>query len=118
MTGGFLVAAGSAGMAQYPSSTSTQYSLAMAFSSAQDAGTLFHIQDSDGADILTYAPAKRYQTMIFCSTDLVSGKTCQIYYGGSCSGSETDGLYSDGTCTPGTRYAGFTVSSIVTKVVN
>jgi len=59
ISGGFLVAAGSAGMAQAPSNSSTQRSVKITYSQAKAAGTLVHIQKtSDSANILTFAPAK------------------------------------------------------------
>ena len=52
MTGGFLVAAGSSGMAEAPSESSSQYSVLVNLSSTQRAGTLIHIQRSDGRRFL------------------------------------------------------------------
>jgi hypothetical protein len=116
MTGGFIVAAGSSGMAQTPSATSTQYALLINFSSAKTAGTLFHIQVSDGSDILTFKPIKVYQSVAFCSPKLLKGSTYDVYLGGSSTGIATDGLYEGGTYSGGTKSTSFTISSIVTKI--
>ncbi len=118
ITGGFIVAAGSSGMAQAPNTSSTpiQYSLLMKFSASQSAGTLVHIRNSAGTGILTFAPAKRYQSIAFSSPELAAGSAYEVYLGGSSTGTNTDGLYEGGTYTPGTRYAGFTVSGIVTNL--
>lgn len=115
MTGGFLVATGSSGMAMAPSTTSTQNSVLVNLSSAKSAGTIIHIRDSAGRGLLTFAPSKTYQSLAFSSPELVNG-TYEIYLGGSSTGTLEDSLYTEGVYTPGTRYAGFTVSSIVTSV--
>jgi hypothetical protein len=56
MSGGFLVAAGSSGMAQTPSTSSTQYSVMVNFSSSQSADTMVHFETEDGEEILTFVP--------------------------------------------------------------
>lgn len=116
MTGGYLVAAGSAGMAQAPGQTSSQYSVLIYLESTQPAGTLVHIQNSAGEDILTFAPTKEYQSIAFSSGDLVDGETYTIYTGGGSTGTVTDGLVQGGTYTPGTEYTSFTVSGVITTV--
>ncbi len=116
MTGGFLLAAGNSGMAQAPSTSSTQHSILLTFNTMLAAQTLVHIQNSSGEDILSFVPGKQYNSVAFSSQDLVSGSTYDVYYGGSSTGTASDGLYEDGTYTPGTKYASFTVSSMVTNV--
>ncbi len=118
ITGGFLVAAGSSGMAQAPGTSSTQNSLLLNFSSKLQAGTLFHIQTSEGDEIISYTPVKAYQSVVFSSPLLIKDSGYDVYYGGSSTGSVNDGLYEDGTYTTGTKYASFTVSGVVTKVGN
>ncbi|MBP8241388.1 MAG: carbohydrate-binding domain-containing protein [Thermoflexales bacterium] len=115
MTGGFLVAAGSAGMAQTPGAG--QNSALIYLNATQPAGTLFHIRNSAGETILTFAPSKPYQSVAFSSPSLVKGATYQIFLGGSASGTAQNGLYPDGGYSPaGAAYASFTVSSAVTTV--
>lgn len=116
ITGGFLVAAGSSGMAQAPDQGSSQHSLLLNLDTAQPAGTLIHIQDSNGNDLLTFAPAKSYQSIAFSSPELTDGATYSIYFGGRSDGTVTDGLYGAGTYTSGTQFTDFTVSGIVTQI--
>jgi hypothetical protein len=116
MTGGYLVAAGSSQMAMAPGQNSSQYSVLIYFESTQPAGTLVHIQNSAGEDILTFAPTKEYQSIAFSSADLVNGETYTIYIGGNSTGTVTDSLVQDGTYIPGTAYTSFTVSGVVTTV--
>ncbi len=114
ITGGFLVAVGSSGMAQAPSETSSQYSLMHNFEAMQTAGTLVHIESTDGENILTFMPTKEYQSVLISSADLQNGETYVVYTDGSGSGMAVDGLYADGTTTLGTQSASYTVSSMVT----
>jgi len=116
MTGGFLLAAGNSGMAQAPSTSSTQCSILLTFNTMLSAQTLVHIQNSSGQDILSFLPGKQYNSVAFSSQDLVKGSTYDVYYGGSSTGTASDGLYQDGTYTPGTKYASFPISSMVTNV--
>lgn len=115
ITGGVLIAVGSSGMAQAPDNSSTQNSVLVKFSGTRSAGDLIHIQSASGDDVLTFKPAKSYQSLAFSAPALQKG-SYTIYNGGSSSGEAVDGLYSGGTYTAGTVYADFTVSGVVTKV--
>jgi hypothetical protein len=114
VSGGFLVAAGSSGMAQAPSTSSTQYSVMLNFSSAQPAESIVHIETEDGEEILTFVPTKAYQSLVLSSPELKNGETYIVYTGGSSTGTAIDGLYSRGTYTAGTQTDSFTISSVVT----
>jgi hypothetical protein len=116
MTGGFIVAAGSSGMAMAPSATSTQRSLLAIFNSPKAAGSLFHIQTADGADILTFKSIRSYQSVVFCAPTLAGSTSYEIYAGGSSTAAETDGLYEGGGYSGGTKLGSFTPSAIVTRV--
>jgi hypothetical protein len=115
VSGGVIVAAGSSGMAMAPSKTSAQNSVLMTFTSTKSAGTLFHIQASDGTDVLTFKSAKAFQSVAFCSPNLVTGSTYDVYVGGSSTGSVIDGVYVGGTYSSGTKSASLTVSGRVTS---
>ncbi|MEH6407821.1 MAG: carbohydrate-binding domain-containing protein [Leeuwenhoekiella sp.] len=116
ITGGILVASGSSGMAQAPSSSSTQSSVLFKFSSTMQAGTLLHIQDSSGNDIITYAPLKNYQSLVVSTPDFVDGSSYELFSGGSSTGSSLGGFYEDGTYSPGTSLNVFTVAGIITNI--
>ncbi|PYG87223.1 uncharacterized protein DUF4353 [Ruminiclostridium sufflavum DSM 19573] len=116
MTGGYLLAAGSSGMAQATSDSSTQYSVIANFDSELPADTIVYIETSDGKDILTFAPSKKYQSVVLCSPELKKDSTYNIYYGGTSTGTNKDGLYTGGTYSGGTKFQSFTVSDIVTSV--
>ncbi len=103
-------------MAQAPGQNSSQNSVLINFSSTLPAGTLVHIQNSAGEEILTFAPTKQYQSISFSSAELASGETYTVYVGGSSNGTASDSLYDGGVYTPGEQYTSFTVSSVVTLV--
>jgi hypothetical protein len=115
VTGGTLVAVGSAGMAQAPSATSTQYSVLVNLPSAQAAGTPVHIESEDGEDVLTFVPTKAYRSVVVCSPDLENGATYLVYTGGSTTGTVTDSLVSGGSYSGGTEVASLTITGMVTS---
>lgn len=116
--GGFLVAVGSAGMAETADASSTQHSLLLNLDGTLQAGDLFHIESSDGVEVLTFAPAKRYQSIALSSAALKDGVTYDVYYQGSSTGTVEDGLYQGGTYTAGTQLGSFTISGMVTRLGN
>ncbi len=116
ITGGYLLAAGSSGMAQAPGTNSTQNSVLITFNTALGAGTLVHMESNTGQEIFTFAPSKRFESIAFSSLDLAQGTSYKLYYGGSSTGTKTDGLYQGGTYTPGTQYSSFTISNTVTTI--
>jgi hypothetical protein len=75
-------------------------------------------QDDSGEEILTFAPVKAYQSIVFSSPELVNGATYTVAYGGTSTGTATDGLYQDGTYSAGTEYTSFTVAAVVTTIGN
>ena len=109
ISGGLLAAVGSSGMAMGPSSGSSQ-SYALITFSTQQADTLIHIESQSGGSLLTFAPSKAYQSLAFSSPDLTSGQTCNVYFGGSSTGTQTYGLYTDGTYSGGTQSGSFTAN--------
>jgi hypothetical protein len=116
MSGGYLLAVGSSGMAQAPTRTSPQNSVGVAFAAVQKAGTLVHIQGPTGADILTFRPAKTYQTVVLSSPKLVAASGYALYTGGYSSGSDVDGLFASGGYYGGTLKSTFDIANGLTVV--
>jgi hypothetical protein len=116
MTGGFIIAVGSSGMAQALSTTSTQCSVLVNFQSSYSAGTLIRIQSSSGTDIVTFKTSKLFQSVVVCSPKLTQGTTYNVLVGGSSTGTLKDGVYSGGTYSGGTQYTSFTITSVVTSI--
>lgn len=117
ISGGLFVASGpSTQMFESPTTSSTQKSVAVTFSSTVSANTIFNVQDASGNNLVTFKPARGYKTMIFSSQMLVAGTTFSIYTGGSSTGTNDNGYYSGGTYSGGTMRTTFTCSSTVTSV--
>ncbi|MCC6929038.1 MAG: carbohydrate-binding domain-containing protein [Gemmatimonadaceae bacterium] len=117
MTGGFLVAAGSSGMAQAPGTSSTQAAVLLTLGTTRAAGTVVHIQSSTGESVLDFAPSKAFQSIALSTPKLATGKSYSLYFGGTESGTATDGSYESGTYTPPSSTAStFTLSSIVSRL--
>lgn len=109
MSGGFLIAVGSSRMAESPDESSTQAVLVGSYGAVQAAGTMLHVETEDGEEILTFVPAKTYQSFVICSPQLEAGATYVVFSGGSSTGTVTDGLYTGGTYTPGTELGTLTI---------
>ncbi|MEA4890430.1 MAG: carbohydrate-binding domain-containing protein [Clostridiaceae bacterium] len=115
VSGGFLIAAGSSGMALAPSTSSSQYSIMLGFTSVMNAGTIVRIQSQSGEELMTFMPTKNFQSLVICSPDIKQGTTYDVYTGGASTGTAAaGGLYSGGTYTAGTKAASLTVSGPVT----
>lgn len=54
--------------------------------------------------MLTFAPAKAYQSISYSSAGLEKDASYKLHLSGSATGTVTDGLYEDETYTPGTLY--------------
>jgi hypothetical protein len=114
LTGGTLVAVGSVGMAQGPSTISTQYSVFVNLNSPQTP-RLVNLQTASGETVFTFRPTKTFQSIVFSSPQLAPG-SYNLYLGGNSTGTPMHGLYEGGTYTPGTKYTSFTISRIVTTI--
>jgi len=112
VTGGIMI--GVAGATSSPTaSVSTQPSVLLG---AGTATQLVHIESADGGETLTFLIPRNYATMLFSSPKLKTGKTYNVYTGGSVTnGKDFNGLYTSGTYTLGTLSKSFTTSSMVTN---
>jgi hypothetical protein len=75
----------------------------------QSAGTIVHIESSDGKEILTFAPSKQYSSVVVSSKELKTGQTYKVYVGGSSASKPVDGVYTAGTYTKGQEAGSFTI---------
>lgn len=115
--GGFLAAAGSNGMAEYPTGTSTQNVIIITFNGMQQAETIIRIVDENGADLLNFAPSKMFGSVIFSSPDIKSGSTYTVYTGGEYSGGDkSDGLMANGSYSGGNIEGEVSVSQILSYI--
>lgn len=76
--GGTLIAAGSSGMAEAPSASSTQNS-AKIYLVSQSANSTVKIVASDGTEVFSYTPSKQYSSVVVSSPDFKTGSTYKIY---------------------------------------
>ena len=95
VNGGTLIAAGSVGMAEVPSSSSAQRSLAITFNSTLPADTTLCVTDESGNPVVIYTLEKQAQHIVISSPKLTDGMTCNVYTSGTVNGVEADGLYTD-----------------------
>jgi hypothetical protein len=114
ISGGFLIATGSSGMAMATSEESTQNSMMMTYPETQSAGTLLHLEDSEGNTVVTYALEKDYQSVLISSPQLTKDSSYTLYSGGTATGTESNGLYTDGDYQGGTKVVEFMISETVT----
>jgi len=118
ISGGILVAAGSAGMSMGLSETSTQNSLLLNFDQVLPAVTSIHIEDVNGNPILTFIPEKEFQSVVFSSPQLESGVEYTMSVGGETTGKILDGLANPADYSAGSQYTSFAVNSILTSIGN
>ena len=115
ISGGTLVAAGSSGMAQTPSDSSSQKVLNISLLQ-QEPNSVVNIKSSDGKNILTYAPSKNYSSIIVSTPDIKNNTKYIVSVGGSVSGEAKDGLYSNGSYLGGTEVGSETTSNTITNI--
>jgi hypothetical protein len=75
-----------------------------------------NIQNQSGESILTFAPAKEFQSIAFSSPALMQGESYTVYTGGQVSGDLLDGLLQEGVYSGGEQAAAFSVSDVITQV--
>ena len=81
ISGGTLIAAGSSGMLELPSTSSTQNSICIVFSSTPSANTEFTLKDSDGNTIVSYTPSKQYASIIVSTPEIATNASYTAYTG-------------------------------------
>jgi len=117
VSGGTIIAAGSAGMAVGFTSSSTQPSILLRYSQVQAAGTLLTLTDDSGSVIVSFAPAKEYQSVVISSPDMELDSTYTLYSGGTTESGGTDGLYT-GSYTPGTEVISIALTSVTVSTTD
>lgn len=113
---GILIATGRAGLSQLRTENTSTHIVSIRFDNPLEAETLIHIQAENGDDVLTFAPAKTFQNVVFSAPELVLGETYTVYYGGTSTGTATNGLYANGGYSGGETFASFTVEQAITYV--
>lgn len=80
ISGGTVIAVGSSGMAENFSSSSTQGSMLVTVSASMISGEIT-LQDSNGNSLLSYTPAKSYNSVVISCPKLTSGETYMLLAG-------------------------------------
>lgn len=95
ITGGIVVAAGSSGMAENFSSSSTQGAMMINLSGTQSG--IITLTDAEGNVLVTYEPKKQYNNVIISCPELENGETYTLTTGSSSTEVEmTSLIYSNG----------------------
>lgn len=116
ISGGILIAVGSAGMALAPSDSSTQASLVINFDSYLRSEVLIHIETETGETVLNYAPSKPYQSVVISTPELIIGETYTLFVGGGVDGADSESLLPEGRYSNGTEVISFTITSTITQL--
>jgi hypothetical protein len=109
ISGGTLVAAGSAGMAEAPEETSTQAWVGGTFATAQPAGTVIAFE-VDGTLLATFTATKEIQAIVYSGAQLVAGGSVDVFTGATPDGDSLGGLTTSGS-TEGAELVGTTTTS-------
>ena len=89
ISGGTLIAAGSSGMLELPSTSSSQNTICMVFTSTPSANTEFSLKDSDGNTIVSYTPSKQYASIIVSTPEIATNASYTALTGNSEAGTIT-----------------------------
>lgn len=118
ISGGLLIGSGpnSGNMIEATSTSSAQYTVKITSQALFSNSSLFHIQDEDAKDIVTFKPMRNAYYIVFSSSELTANGTYSIYTGGAYDLAGSDGLYTGGTYSGGTFKKSFIVSGKVTNV--
>ncbi len=117
VNGGTLVAAGMSAMAENPADTSKQNSVSATFDTTMNGGTLVTLSDSNGNEIISFAPQKSFDNIVISSPDIQTGMTYTFYTGGTSSADQKYGLYENGGYnSDGTESGNFTADSVTSYV--
>jgi hypothetical protein len=76
-----------------------------------DAGTVVHIETTDGEGLVTFEPVNDYSVIAFSSPDLVDGESYDVYFGGAVTGDSSTNLYENSAYTDGELAGTATASS-------
>ena len=107
--GGTVIATGA--RLSIPRTNSPQKSILVTYDTTQEANTLISIQE-DGRQILTFAPAQDYQSLLYSSDSIADNVSYDVFSGGSATGDVVDGLYTNAEYSPGILVTTVTTESI------
>ena len=97
ISGGVLVAAGSAGMVVSPAADSAQGWISATLTGTVPAGTTVQITTADGTVLATFVTAKTIQNIVYSGPGITTGTQYTVRTGGTATGSTVGGLAEGGT---------------------
>lgn len=113
-TGGTLFAAGSAGMAQSISESSSVYAVAIGVSAQED--TAVRLLRADGSEVYSFAPTKQFSHLVIVSPEIQKGETYTVTTANFDGGENTDGLLIGASYTSETEVGTFTAETVSSTV--
>ncbi len=93
MSGGTLIGTNTNGAMSEGIDEGSQASLYLTTQTDIAAGTMIHIETTDGDDVATFGASKSFSVIVFSSPGLVAGETYNVCLEGSASGDNVGGLY-------------------------
>lgn len=117
MKGGTLIATGSSGMAEAPSTSSTQNTMKVSFT-RQNENSAIQIRDSNEKIVLTFSPTKNYSSLVYSSPELKQNEKYTIWLGGVASGENKDGVMENADYKNGEILTIITLTNSVTTFGN
>lgn len=81
INGGTLIAVGSSGMLETPSSDSKQNTIVTALDTTKSSDNSIYLTDENGNEILSHSPVKNYSAIIISSPDIETGKEYNLTTG-------------------------------------
>lgn len=117
MNGGTLIAVGSSGMAEAPSSSSTQNIIKLSFTK-ESADNAIRITDEEGNVILIYTPSKQYSSLVYSSSLLIKNQSYKIELGGKTIEEGIDGICNNCTYENGKELTTLTLTKTITTYGN
>lgn len=118
ISGGVLIATGpnSGQMIQAVSNTSSLNSVLISSNTLTSNSPLIHIENANGNNVITFKALKNMYYILLASSEIKTGSDYNLFIGGTSTGKNINGLYSDGVYSGGNKVASFQIKERVTKV--
>lgn len=91
ISGGSLLAVGSAGMVVAPDADADQASVSVTLDGSHAAGSAVEVTADDGTVVASFTATKEFASVVFSSPDIVNGQTYTVTVDGSAAGSAVAG---------------------------
>lgn len=112
VSGGTLIAVGSAGMAENFTNAENQGTILVSTGSC-GAGTTIAICDEKGTVLASFTPVKAYQTAVITCPGMVVGGTYSVYTGATVKDTDGNGFAENSTLSGGTKIGSVELTTLV-----